>query len=236
MAKKVTLTAKERDATGSSAAGRLRREGWIPAVVYGHGEESRPLKVQEMELQQLLERISVDNTLVDLKVDEADSQKVLIREVQHHPWKPQLLHVDFFQIREDEEIRVSVPVEFTGTPTGVTEDGGILQTTRDSIEIECLPGEIPEFFEIDVSELEIGDSLHIADLNTGGVHPLEDLDATLCVVVPPTVIAVEEETEAEAELEELEPELVGEEGEEVEGEEPEIAEGEEPPESPEELL
>lgn len=236
MAKKVTLTAKERDATGSSAAGRLRREGWIPAVVYGHGEESRPLKVQEMELQQLLERISVDNTLVDLKVDEDDSRKVLIREVQHHPWKPQLLHVDFFQIREDEEIRVSVPVEFTGTPMGVTEDGGILQTTRDSIEIECLPTEIPEFFEIDVSELEIGDSLHIADLNTGGVRPLEDLDATLCVVVPPTVIAVEEETEAEAELEELEPELVGEEGEEVEGEEPEIAEGEEPPESPEDLL
>lgn len=236
MAKKVTLTAKERDATGSSAAGRLRREGWIPAVVYGHGEESRPLKVQEMELQQLLERISVDNTLVDLKVDEDDSRKVLIREVQHHPWKPQLLHVDFFQIREDEEIRVSVPVEFTGTPMGVTEDGGILQTTRDSIEIECLPTEIPEFFEIDVSELEIGDSLHIADLNTGGVRPLEDLDATLCVVVPPTVIAVEEEAEAEAELEELEPELVGEEGEEVEGEEPEIAEGEEPPESPEDLL
>jgi large subunit ribosomal protein L25 len=189
-----------------------------------------------MELQQLLERISVDNTLVDLKVDEDDSRKVLIREVQHHPWKPQLLHVDFFQIREDEEIRVSVPVEFTGTPMGVTEDGGILQTTRDSIEIECLPTEIPEFFEIDVSELEIGDSLHIADLNTGGVRPLEDLDATLCVVVPPTVIAVEEETEAEAELEELEPELVGEEGEEVEGEEPEIAEGEEPPESPEDLL
>jgi large subunit ribosomal protein L25 len=242
MAKQATLKAEEREATGSGPARRLRRDGWVPGVVYGHGEESVALKVDARELLDLLESISVDNTLVDLQVGDDGTRKVLIREVQRHPWRSQLLHVDFFHIQEDEEIRVGVPIEFVGTPEGVREAGGILQTTRDSIEIECLPGEIPEFFELDVSELDIGDSLHVADLNTGGVRPLEDLDATLCVVVPPSVITVEEEEpEAEElELEELEPELVGEEGElpEEEGAEPgaEPEPGEEPPESPEDLL
>lgn len=227
MEKQATLQAEEREATGSGPARRLRREGWVPAVIYGHGEESVPLKVEEPELRRLLESIRVDNTLVDLEIGDDGPRKVLIREVQQHPWKGRLLHVDFFRIREDEEVRVAVPIEFVGVPTGVSEDGGILQTTRDAIEVECLPGEIPEQFEIDVSELAIGDSLHVADLNTGGVRPLEDLDATLCVVVPPSVVTVEEEEPeaAEVELEELEPELVGEE-EEVPEEAPE-GEGEE---------
>lgn len=239
MVKQVTLKASRREGTGSGPAGRLRREGWIPAVIYGHGEESRPLKVEAQELRQLLEGISVDNTLVDLEVEEDGARKVLIREVQTHPWKSQILHVDFFHIREDEEIRVAIPIRFVGSPVGVREEGGILQTNRNEIEVQCLPTEIPEYFELDVSGLDIGDSLHVADLNTGGVEPLEELDATLCVVVPPTIIQVEEEpTEEELALEELEPELIGEEGpeavEEI-GEEEEEEEGE-GPESPEDLL
>jgi len=246
MTKKATLSAETREETGSGPARRLRRNGYVPAVIYGHGQESRNLKVPERELRQLLESISVDNTLVDLRLEdgegedpEAGSRKVLIREVQQHPWKAQLLHVDFFQIREDEEIRVAIPIRYTGTPDGVRNAGGILQTNRNELEVECLPGEIPEYFELDVTELEIGDSLHVADLDTGAVQPLEELDLTLCVVVPPTVITVEEEEEAEeVELAELEPELVGEE--EPEGEEPgeeegparELQEGE----SPEDLL
>lgn len=247
MTKQATLRAEQREATGSGPAGRLRRDGWVPGVIYGPEQESVPLKVEEPELRQLLEAIRVDNTLVDLEVDDGGPRKVLIREVQRHPWKARLLHVDFFQIEEDEEIRVGVPIEFVGVPTGVSEDGGILQTVRDSIEIECLPDEIPERFEIDVSALEIGDSLHVADLNTGGVRPLEELDATLCVVVPPSIVTVEEEEPepSEVELEDLEPELAAEEGEvpeEVpEGEEP-AAEAEGPseeegaPEAPEDLL
>lgn len=234
MVQQATLKAETRESTGSGPARRLRRDGWVPAVVYGHGEESRILKVRERELRRLLESISVDNTLVDLEVEDDGARKVLIREVQTHPWKPRLLHVDFFHIQEDEEIRVSIPIRFVGTPEGVSEDGGILQTNRDAIEIECLPSEIPEFFELDVSQLEIGDSLHVADLNTGGVRPLEDLDATLCVVVPPTVIQVEEEEPEAAELElaELEPELIGEEGEELERAPEEEVEGEEEEEGP----
>ncbi len=241
MVEQVTLKATKREETGSGPAGRLRSEGWVPAVIYGHGEESRNLKVNAHDLRQLLEGISVDNTLVDLEVDGGGgSRKVLIREVQTHPWKSEILHVDFFQIREDEEIRVAIPIRFVGNPLGVREEGGILQTNRNELEVQCLPSEIPEYFELDVTELDIGDSLHVADLDTGGVEPLEELDATLCVVVPPTIIQVEEEPAEELELEELEPELIGEEGpedvEEIgEGEE-EADEDEERPESPEDLL
>ncbi len=221
MAVEAMLKAEERTETGTGASRRMRRDGFVPAVVYGHGESSRNLKVRERELRALLDRISVENTLVDLEVEGAPTQKVLIREVQRHPWRARVLHVDFFQIRADEKIRVAVPLELVGVPRGVQDEDGILQQSKHEIEVECLPGEIPEKFELDVSNLEIGDSLHVADLNTGGVRPLEDLDLTLCVVVPPTVIQVEEEEAEEGVLlEGLEPELVGREGEE-EGEESE---------------
>lgn len=209
MIQQATLKAEERDRTGSGGARKVRGEGYIPAVIYGRGLESRNLKVQEKELRHLLEEISVDNTLVDLEIEDEETQKVLIREVQTHPWKPRILHVDFFQIREDDEIRVAVPLRLVGSPLGVREEGGILQQNRHEIEVECLPADIPEYFELDVTELDIGDSLHVADLDTGTVRPLEDPDLTLCVVVPPTIITVEEEETVE--LEEFEPELVGEE-------------------------
>lgn len=225
MIDQASIQAEERERTGSAGARRLRREGFIPAVVYGHGQEARNLKVEEGMLRRLLEGISVDNTLVNLRVGDEEENKVLIREVQRHPWKPRLLHVDFFQIREDEEIRVGVPIRYVGTPQGVSEDGGILQTNLNQIEIECLPTEIPEYFEANVEELEIGDSLHVSDLEMGGVRALEDMERTICVVVPPTIITVEEEEEEELELEEMEPELIGEEAE----EELEVPEGEEGP-------
>lgn len=193
----------------------------MPATMYGHGEESRPLQVDRRELEHLLGRISAENTLVDLSIDGQTPKKVLIREVQRHPWRPQLLHVDFFHIRADEKVRVEVPLRLIGTPIGVRNAGGILQQGRHEIEVECLPREIPEYFELDVSALDIGDSLHVADLNTGGVRPLEELDLTLCTVLAPAVAQVEEVEEAAPEPEELEPEVIGRAGAEAEGEEAE---------------
>lgn len=216
MREQVTLEAEGREATGKGAARRLRREGWVPAVIYGHGEDSRHLKVRGDTLEALLGRISVDNTLIELEHD-GTSERVLIREVQRHPVRPDILHVDFFHIREDETIRVDVPLRLVGHAPGV-EEGGILQQNRHEIAVECLPGDIPEYFELDVTGLDIGDSLHVAALQAGGVTILEDLDLTLCTVVPPTVIAVEEEEELPEEaalLEELEPEVVGREEEEA---------------------
>lgn len=211
------LRAEPRSETGKSAARQIRREGRLPAVVYGHGDESRPLTIDSHEFDRLMSRIHAATTVIELDIDGGEPEQVLIREIQRHPFRSEVLHVDFFHIRADEVIRVSVPVHLLGHPTGV-EEGGILQQTRHEIEIECLPSDIPSEFTVDVSALEIGDSIHIADIDTGTVTILDEADLTVCSVVPPTVIEVEEEPE-----EELEPELVGVEGE--EGEEPE--EGEE---------
>jgi large subunit ribosomal protein L25 len=225
MADRQTLNVKPREETGKGPARQLRREDWIPGVMYGHGEDTDHVKVQRKELNTVLERINVDNTLVDVELDGRDGGvPVLIREIQRNPVRRDILHVDLFRIRADEKIRVLVPLELTGKPEGVRNSGGILQQNRHEIEVECLPDEIPEKFELDVTELEIGDSLHVSDLTTGDVRPLEEQDLTLCTVVPPTIIEVEEEEE-DVDLEELEPEVIGEVDEE---EAEELAEGEEP--------
>jgi large subunit ribosomal protein L25 len=208
----VTLSAAMRSDTGKGAARQLRRDGCIPAVVYGRGEVSTHLTLQADEVDKLLGRISAATTVIGLEMGPKKTQQVLIREVQRHPFKPDILHIDFFHIREDEKIRVAVPVHLEGRSEGV-EAGGILQQIRHELQIECLPGDIPGSFEIDVTSLDIGDSLHIGDLDTGSVVVLEDADLTICTVVHPTVITVEEE-EVEEGLEELE------EGVEVEGEAP----------------
>ncbi len=231
MRRQERLEVERRARTGKGAARRMRREGYVPAVVYGHGEASENVKVRAEDLDSLLGRISVDNTLIDLALDGSDTQRVLIREVQRHPVRPDILHVDFFHIREDEKIRVDVPLRLVGEAPGV-EEGGILQQNRHEIAIECLPSDIPEVFELDVSALEIGDSLHVRDLDAGGVTLLEEPDLTLCTVVPPSVMAVEEEEEPEALelLEEMEPEVIGRRREEEEGAEEEPAEEPEEPE------
>ena len=208
----VTLSAATRSGTGKGAARQLRREGFIPAVVYGHGEESTHLQLNTDEVEHLLGRISAATTVIGLKVGKKQTQNVLIREIQRHPVTPIILHIDFFHIREDEKIRVAVPVHLDGRPEGV-EAGGILQQVRHELQVECLPGDIPEGFHIDVSALLVGDSLHIGDLDSGGVAVLEDPDLTVCTVVPPTVMVVEEEEVEEEELE-------GVEGEAEEGAEP----------------
>jgi len=199
------LTARARTASGKGAARQLRRSGQLPAVVYGRRDEAESLALDTHELSRLLSRIHAATTVIDLEVDGGKPRPVLIREIQRHPYRPQLLHVDFFEIRADVKIRVSVPLRLLETPAGV-EVGGILQHLRHEIEVECLPNEIPAEFTIDVSELEIGDSLHVSDVDTGGVEVLDDETVTICTVVPPAVEEVEEEEEEVEELEEGEAE------------------------------
>lgn len=206
----VTLRVRPRTQTGKTAARRLRRNGVIPAVVYGHGDESQSLAIETQELERLLGRIHAATTVIELDVEDGEAQQVLIREIQRHPFRSDVLHVDFFHIRADEVIRVSIPVHLEGHAKGV-EAGGILQQIRHEIEVECLPGEIPDDFSVDVSALDIGDSIHIADIDTGSVTVLDDADLSVCSVVPPTVIEVEEEEEVA-----LPPEFEGLEGEELE--------------------
>lgn len=209
MSKQVVLEVETRTETGKGAARRLRATGKIPGIVYGHGADPQSVQADEHELVQLISKISVENTLIDLKIGSSELKSVLIREIQRHPYRPRVLHVDFFEITAGEKIRVGVPVKLEGTPAGVRV-GGTLQVIRHELEIECLPKDIPESFELDISELEIGDSLHVRDIQTGDITVLEDESLTVCTVAAPRVITVEEEEAEEvAEAEEgVEPEVI----------------------------
>ncbi len=203
-----TLRVEMRDGRGKGDARKLRADGRIPANIYGHGIDSIAVMANAHEFDALTSKISVDNTLVELEL-EGTSKQVLIREIQRHPYKSQVLHVDFFAIRADEKIKVSVPVHVTGTASGVKNSGGVLQQALHEVEIEVLPSEIPEAFEIDVSALEIGDSLHVSDLDTLGFATAEAPERTIVTVQPPRILEEpEEEEEGLEDLEGLEPEVI----------------------------
>lgn len=226
MAETATLKASLREETGKGAARRMRREGRIPAVVYGRGEETRSLTLNAHEFQMLVRRYSLDTTLLELEIEgsgqkKAEKVRTLVVEVQAHPYRPEVMHVDFQQIHKGERVTVEVPIDLIGTATGVRE-GGVMQHVMHVVELECDVDQIPESFSVDVSGLAIGDSVHITDLEVPeGVELLVDADRTICTVAAPTILELPEEEE-----EALEPELVGEMAEELEeGEEPAEGEG-----------
>jgi len=210
MSEQAVFQVETRSETGKGAARRIRATGKIPCNVYGHGSESVAVQADELQFKALISRISAENTLIDLQIDGAQSKPVLIREIQRHPYRSVILHVDFFEITAGEKIRVAVPVRLEGNPIGV-RNGGTLQVIRYELEVECLPRDIPSAFEADISELAIGDSLHIGEIDTGEVTPLEDASLTVCAVVAPRVIEVEEEEGEEiSDLldEDVEPEVI----------------------------
>lgn len=208
MSETAVFQVETRSATGKSAARRIRASGKIPGNVYGHGAEPLAVQADELQFKALISKISVDNTLIDLKVDNAAPKPVLIREIQRHPYRAVILHVDFFEITAGETVRVDVPVRLRGNPMGV-RNGGVLQVIRYELEVECLPRDIPSEFEADISKLEIGDSLHIGEIDTGDVTVIEDDSLTVCSVVAPRVVV---EEEAEEDLlglgEDVEPEVI----------------------------
>lgn len=216
-----TLRAELRSESGKSATRALRRSGGLPAVVYGAGEETQPLALDRYEFERLMARIHAATTVISLELDGSETRQVLIREIQRHPFRSDFLHVDFLVVTEGQTITVRVPVHLHGEAIGV-EAGGILQQTRHELLVECTPAEIPSEITVDVSEMEIGDSIHVGDLDVGTIVILDDADLTICTCVQPTVIEEPEEEELEEGLELLE----GEEGEEVEGEAEEGAEAE----------
>ncbi len=196
MSEQAVLQVETRTETGKGAARRIRATGKIPGNVYGHGAAPMAIQADELQFRALISKISTENTLIDLRVGDEEPKSVLIREVQRHPYRPVILHVDFFEITAGEKIRVSVPVRLEGNPIGV-RNGGILQVIRYELEIECLPRDIPSAFEVDISELKIGESLHIGDVGTGDVDVIEEDNLTVCMVVMPKAAPVEEEEEAE---------------------------------------
>jgi large subunit ribosomal protein L25 len=208
MANSANLTVMPRQETGKGSARKLRSRGRVPAVIYGHGEETRLLSVDAHELELLFSRIRVENTIIDVKIEgEKKPVKALVREVQKHVVRDDVLHVDFYQIHAGERITLAVPVRLTGAAPGV-KAGGILQQATSEIEVRCLPDQIPATIDVDISALGIGDSIHLRDIAApAGVEFQVDADRTICSVVPPAVTAVEEAAPVVEEV--AEPEVIG---------------------------
>ncbi|MBD2411504.1 50S ribosomal protein L25/general stress protein Ctc [Nostoc calcicola FACHB-389] len=178
----------------------LRRSGEIPANLYGHkGTESISLTINAKTVERLLKRASVNNTLIDLNVTDVPWRgKALLRELQIHPAKGTPYHLSFFAVAGHGDTNVEVRLRFVGEPVGVKQEGGVLDTTVTELQVTCAPENIPEFIDIDVSNLKIGDNLRVSDISfPEGVTPLAESERVLVSVLPPQInAAAEEESEA----------------------------------------
>ena len=211
------LSAKPRSNTGKGAARSLRSAGEIPAVIYGHAREPQSLAIPTREFEKLLEKVSAESTVIELNLASGVS-RTLIREIQRHPFKKQILHIDFQELVAGEKVSVNVPIVLTGTPEGVRVSGGILSQVMSELTIRVDPVNIPRRIEADVTNVAIGHSLHVSDLTIPeGVEVLDELDATVAVVSAPKVEA-EPTPGAEAAETAAEPELIRKTKEDEEGE------------------
>ena len=200
------LSVTARENSGKGVARSLRRDGRVPAVIYGHGREPQTLSINTRDLEKLLEHISAENTVIDLDVDGTNS-RTLIREIQRHPFKRQILHVDFQELVAGEKVIVRVPVILIGVPDGVRMDGGILDQTMRELEVEVDPSNIPNHIEVDVTKMVIGSSLHVSDITLPeGVEVVAEEDASVAVVSAPR--AADEAVATEEAAAGAEPEVI----------------------------
>lgn len=202
-----SLDGSPRTDRGTGIARKLRRDGKIPAVIYGHGREPQSLTVDARELEKLLSTVSAASTVIELSLS-GGVAKTLIRELQRHPVKRNVIHVDFQELVAGEKVTVSVPLRFTGTADGVRNSGGILEETMHQVHIRVDPSIIPNHIDVDVTPLTIGHSIHIRDLKLPeGVAVLDDAGATVCVCTAPKA-ATEAVPGTEGEPAAAEPELI----------------------------
>jgi large subunit ribosomal protein L25 len=202
----VQLSAVTRSTSGKGAARTLRSAGQIPAVIYGHARAPQSLAVPTREFEKLLERVSAESTVIELTLAEGVA-RTLIRDIQRHPYKKQILHIDFQELVAGEKVSVNVPIVLTGVPDGVRVSGGILSQVMSELTIRCDPVNIPRRIEADVTHVLIGHSIHVSDLKAPeGVEIMDDADTTIAVVSAPKVEA--EAPAAEGASTEGEPELI----------------------------
>jgi large subunit ribosomal protein L25 len=184
MAQQVSLRVETRMGTGKGAARALRRAGRIPGVIYGHNREPESVVLEAPAFRRTLSGLGSLSTIIDVTVGERAAVKALIREIQRDPIKPtDILHVDFYEVRADERITVAVPIHFTGTPEGVRLSGGVLDQVLHSLDVECLPADIPEHIEVDVTKLGVGQSIHVRDITVKNARILNDADLAVCSVM-----------------------------------------------------
>ena len=198
-----TLEATTRDTLGKNEARRTRREGKVPAVLYGAtgggAVESTPIAVDPKALLKILHSESGANTLISLKLAGSGDARVLVKEYQLDPITHHVLHADFYRVAMDRVLRITIPVAVKGEPKGVKQEGGLLEFIRREIEIECLPADIPEHIEIDVTELMLHQGIRVRDLALGAkVKPVSDLDLMLVHIILPKAEEAAATTDAAA--------------------------------------
>ncbi|MBT8200026.1 MAG: 50S ribosomal protein L25 [Acidimicrobiia bacterium] len=215
----IALKAEKRPAAGSRAAGRLRRSGMVPANVYGSGLDPMSVAVNAQELWAVLHSEAGANAVIDLDV-EGTSVTTLAREIQRHPVRGDIVHLDFIKVSLTETVEAEVVIDFVGEPIGVQEDDSIVETIRNTVQLEALPNSIPSSIEVDISHMATNDVLRVGDLPVmEGVTYLDDEEQPLITVtIPRAVIAEPEEGEEGFEGEEgVEGEEGAEEGDDAEG-------------------
>lgn len=218
-----SLKATPRRETGKGVARKLRASGEVPGVIYGHGREPQPLTVNAREFDRLAERIRITSTVIELTLD-GRTARTLIRELQRHPIKRDVLHIDFQELVAGEKVNVSVPLRFIGTAEGVKSAGGILEEVIHQLHVRVDPANIPDHVDVDVTPLTIGHGLHVGDLTLPeGIEVLDDPETTVCTVTAPKAEAEPAPAEVVAAPEAApEPELIRKpKAEEEEGEEQE---------------
>src|SRR4051812_19797043 len=199
-----TLSAEPRTETGKGVARKLRAAGRVPGVVYGHARQATGLSLVARDFDKLLQHISAGSTVIELTLGGATT-KTLIREIQRHPFKKMIMHIDFQELVAGEKVTVDIPLVFVGVPEGVRLSGALLEQIMHSISILADPSTIPNHIDVDVSHLAMGHSLHVRDLVLpAGVEVLSDEDATMCAVIAPRA-AIEAAAEGEGAAE---PELI----------------------------
>lgn len=199
-----TLSAVKREGTGKGVARKLRASGKVPVILYGADMESISLTVDAQEALHLFQSISVDNTIVNIEVEgEKEPYETLVRDIQTHPIRSDLVHVDFLRIQKGVAVDVEIPVHLEGVPVGVKQHGGNLEQIIHELPVRCIPSKIPEVIEVDVTALDLNESIHVYDLDLPeGVEVTIDPERTICNVAVPR--AEEEEETDEDELEGME--------------------------------
>jgi large subunit ribosomal protein L25 len=225
----LTIKCERREAFGKNASRRFRREGKIPAVLYGRNEPSTHLMLQKMDVFEILRSESGENTIFKASFD-SNSTDTMIKELQIDPVTAEILHIDLIQIAMDKAVRVSVPIVVTGDAVGVKAEGGFVDLITREVEVECLPGDIPEHIEVDISDLHLHQSIKVEDMSfPQGVEIINDPQTLVVLIEAPTkeeeiVPEVEEEEEVEVMAEGEQPEVIKKEKEEEQKEEQEAEE------------
>lgn len=184
------ITVKSRDMKGSANARRLRRDGWVPGVIYSEGGAARMVSLPKHDFEQMLHHHASEHVMVRIQVDGGAEEAVLLKEVQHNALSGGVVHVDMQKVDMNKKLRVEVPVELTGEPEGVRNQGGVLDHLLHHVQIECFPADIPEEINVDVTDLKLGEILTIKDIkiDASKYTILMDADVGVAAVTVPKVV------------------------------------------------